>query len=172
MKIYNAHPVTGEFMGESLAEADPLEEGKWLIPAHAYLDEPPLPGENQAVIRKGESWDFVEDFRGTSYYMNGAQRYVIEDLGVPVPSGATSEPPPPTLAELTSAALVQRDSFLFTAGLRIAPLQDAVELEEATDADVANLKLWKQYRVAVNRVSDQPSFPRTINWPVPPSEKP
>lgn len=170
MKIYNAHPVTGEFMGESLADADPLDEGNWLIPANAYLDVPPLPGENKAVIRRGDGWDIVDDFRGTAYYTDGPKRYVIEDLGVAVPNGATTEPPPPTLAELTSAALVQRDGFLFTASLRIAPLQDAVDLDEATEGDIANLKLWKQYRVAINRVSDQPNFPNAINWPTPPSE--
>lgn len=170
MKIYNAHPVTGEFMGESLADADPLEEGNWLIPAHAYLDAPPLPGENEAVIRKGDVWAIVDDFRGTSYYTDGPQRYVIEDLGVALPADATAEPPPPTSAELESAAFAKRDGFLFTAGLRIAPLQDAVDLGVATEADAANLMLWKQYRVDVNRVGDQPTFPKTINWPAPPAE--
>ncbi|WP_223554917.1 tail fiber assembly protein [Pseudomonas sp. BF-R-01] len=169
MKIYNAHPVTGEFMGESLADADPLEEGNWLIPAHAYLDAPPLPGENEAVIRKGDVWAVVDDFRGTSYYTDGPQRYVIEDLGVCVPVGATAEPPPPTSAELASAAFGKRDSFLFTAGLRIAPLQDAVDLGDATAADADKLRLWKQYRVAVNRITDQPSFPQNIDWPPQPS---
>lgn len=170
MKIYNAHPVTGEYMGESLADADPLDEGNWLIPAHAYLDAPPLPGENKAAIRSGDGWTIVDDFRGTSYYTDGPQRYVIEDLGVAMPSGATAEPPPPTSAELESAAFAQRDVLLFTAGLRIAPLQYAVDLGMATEADSANLVLWKQYSVAVNRVSDQPEFPRTISWPAPPAE--
>lgn len=170
MKIYNVHPVTGEYMGESLADADPLEEGNWLIPAHAYLDAPPLPGENKAVIRSGDSWTIVDDFRGTSYYTDGPQRYVIEDLGVALPADATAEPPPPTLAELESAAFAKRDGFLFTAGLRIDPLQDAVDLGVATEADTTNLMLWKQYRVDVNRVGDQPTFPQTINWPAPPAE--
>lgn len=171
MKIYNAHPVTGEYIGEGLADPDLLEgDGRWLIPAHAYLDAPPAAGKNKAVIRDGESWKIVDDFRGTAYYMDGQHKYTIEDLGVTVPEGATSEPPPPTVAELTANALAQRDGLLFTAGLRIAPLQDAADLGDSTEADGVSLKLWKQYRVAVNRVPDQASFPKTISWPVPPSE--
>jgi len=67
------------------------------------------------------------------------------------------------------AANAKRDDLLSVAALRIAPLQDAVDLDAATDADTTNLKLWKQYRVAVNRVSEQPGFPATIDWPAPPA---
>jgi hypothetical protein len=169
MKIYNAHPVTGEYMGESLADANPLEEGNWLIPAHAYLDAPPVAGEHEAAVRKDDAWVIVDDFRGVAYYTNSPEKHVIDELGAVVPAGATSEPPPPTTAELTASALGQRDGLLYTAGLRIAPLQDAVDLGDATDADVANLRLWKQYRVAINRIPDQPGFPRTINWPSQPT---
>lgn len=50
----------------------------------------------------------------------------------------------------------------------IAPLQDAVDLEEATPEEEAKLKLWKKYRVALNRLPDQPGYPTTITWPVMP----
>lgn len=43
---------------------------------------------------------------------------------------------------------------------KIAPLQDAVDLGEATDDEKARLLAWKKYRVQVNRVD-------TVNpvWP-------
>lgn len=78
--------------------------------------------------------------------------------------------PPVSVEQLRASALARRDTLLATAALRIAPLQDAADLGDATDADTANLKLWKQYRVAVNRVPDQATFPRTISWPTPPAE--
>ena len=59
-----------------------------------------------------------------------------------------------------------RDALLAVAALRIAPLQDALDLGAATDADVATLKAWKQYRVAVNRV-DLAST--DTMWPIPPA---
>ena len=46
----------------------------------------------------------------------------------------------------------QRDSLLALAAIRIAPLQDAVDLDDASDEEVALLKKWKQYRVALNRI--------------------
>ncbi|WP_305956101.1 tail fiber assembly protein [Pseudomonas sp. DG56-2] len=51
----------------------------------------------------------------------------------------------------------------------IAPLQDAVDLEEATEAEMAELKAWKKYRIALIRVPDQPGYPDTIDWPAPPA---
>lgn len=74
-------------------------------------------------------------------------------------------PPPPTAAEV----LVQRDALLALATVRIAPLQDAVDLDEATSAEVAALKVWKQYRVLLNRIEQQPGFPATVDWPKAPA---
>lgn len=51
----------------------------------------------------------------------------------------------------------------------IVPLQDAVDIEDATEAEVAALKAWKKYRVALNRLPDQAGYPATIDWPVAPA---
>lgn len=51
----------------------------------------------------------------------------------------------------------------------IAPLQDAVELEEATDTETALLKEWKRYRVALSRLPEQEGYPNEIDWPAPPA---
>jgi hypothetical protein len=50
----------------------------------------------------------------------------------------------------------------------IAPLQDAVDIDDATEAEIVLLKNWKKYRVALNRLPDQPGYPVTIDWPVVP----
>lgn len=72
--------------------------------------------------------------------------------------------PPMTAEEVIAASQSTRDYLLSTAALAIAPLQDAVDLDEATTEEATLLKAWKQYRVAVNRVDlSAPS------WPVAPS---
>jgi len=76
---------------------------------------------------------------------------------------------PPTAEEARESALLERDRLLVTAAIRIAPLQDAVELGDATPADQANLKKWKQYRVALNRIDQQAGFPEIIEWPSSPT---
>ncbi len=43
---------------------------------------------------------------------------------------------------------------------KIAPLQDAVDLDIATDDEKAQLDEWKKYRVLVNRVdTTSPDWP-------------
>lgn len=74
----------------------------------------------------------------------------------------------PTLEQVLQDANAQRDRLLTLAGLRIAPLQDAIDLGESTDTDIAALKLWRAYRVAVNRVSQQSGYPNKIEWPAAP----
>lgn len=73
--------------------------------------------------------------------------------------------PIPGAAEVSATALANRDDLLAQASLRIAPLQDAAELEVASTSDVALLKAWKQYRVALNKIETQKGFPESIDWP-------
>lgn len=67
--------------------------------------------------------------------------------------------------ELIVSNAAIRDVLLERAGLSIAPLQDAVDLEDAMPLEVALLKSWKQYRVAVNRVDLKQVEPV---WPISP----
>lgn len=76
-------------------------------------------------------------------------------------------PPTPTIASNpldTAQAEIQR--LRAVADYAVAPLQDAVDVEEATEADVALLKAWKKYRVALSRVPEQSGYPNAIEWPV------
>ncbi|MFC3939632.1 tail fiber assembly protein [Pseudomonas gingeri NCPPB 3146 = LMG 5327] len=77
-------------------------------------------------------------------------------------------PLPPTRDELISLSKAKRDALLSIAANRMGPLQDAVDLDEATVEEVAMLKKWKQYRIALNRIEQQPAFPDDIAWPVSP----
>jgi hypothetical protein len=70
-----------------------------------------------------------------------------------------------TVEEITTDAMVERDRLLALAATRIAPLQYAVDLDNATDQEAASLNLWKRYAIDVNRIQDQSSFPQQITWP-------
>lgn len=67
-------------------------------------------------------------------------------------------------------ALQRRDVLLQAAALRIAPLQDAKDLDKATGEETAQLLAWKQYRIDLNRISDQKGFPMVIDWPESPAQ--
>lgn len=81
----------------------------------------------------------------------------------------TTERPPESSEVIRSRALVNRDELLSVAALRIAPLQDAVDIGVSTLEDEALLVAWKRYRVELNRIDKSPDFPHRIVWPVLPS---
>lgn len=74
--------------------------------------------------------------------------------------------PPVSKEQLISEAEQQKQSCLNEATEAIAPLQDAIDLEIATEEEAAKLKAWKTYRVMLNRV-DTSTAP-DIEWPVKP----
>lgn len=75
---------------------------------------------------------------------------------------------PPTPEELLAIATGERDRRLAIAAIRIAPLQDAVDLGKATAAKIALLKKWKEYRIDLDDIPDQAGYPNSIIWPVEP----
>lgn len=70
---------------------------------------------------------------------------------------------------LLSAVVAETARHRAAADAAIAPLQDAVDLDEATPAEAALLKDWKRYRIALNRLPEQPGYPAEIDWPAPPA---
>lgn len=64
--------------------------------------------------------------------------------------------------------LVERDARLRAAAFSIAPLQDASDLGVATEAEANQLLSWKQYRVALIRITEQEGYPGVVAWPDPP----
>lgn len=93
MLIYCAHPVTREYIGDSVADPDPLHAENWLIPAHAYLDAPPASPAGYIALRTedGSSWEMVEDQRGLVYDTNTGIALGWRELG-PLPEHLTKEP--------------------------------------------------------------------------------
>ena len=71
--------------------------------------------------------------------------------------------PKPTLEQYIEIASSEKTRLLAFASNYIAPLQDAVDLDIATNEEITSLKAWKTYRVAINRV-DISKAP-DITWP-------
>ncbi|EPT8325186.1 tail fiber assembly protein [Providencia rettgeri] len=74
--------------------------------------------------------------------------------------------PPISKEQLIAEAEQQKQSLLTEANNSIAPLQDAVDLDIATNEEIAKLKACKTYRVYLNRV-DTSTAP-DIEWPAKP----
>lgn len=181
---YSYRLDTREFVGETTADPDPLDADNWLVPAQATLVPPPAQEVNKVAVWADGQWVNVDDLRGVKYSKVDGSAVHWSELGA-IPENLTELPYPGPFnkwtgaewkfdvnaeqLELTNQALIARDGLLAVAALRIAPLQDAVDVDDATPNDVAMLKKWKQYRVALNRIDQQSGYPTEIEWPVEPS---
>lgn len=106
MKIFNYHPITGEYISESVADESPLEPGKYLIPAFATELEPPTIGDRQVAVFNNGAWSLVADYRGQTVYdtTTGAESTVVEPGEIP--SGKTPTAPPEYPAKWADGAWI------------------------------------------------------------------
>lgn len=71
----------------------------------------------------------------------------------------------PSAEQLRHEVMTKRDQLLTAAGLRIAPLQDAVDLGKGTADTKEGLKRWKQYRIDVDEAAQKAVSLDTAAWP-------
>lgn len=75
---------------------------------------------------------------------------------------------PPVVVDPAGNVRAEITRLRAAADYAIAPLQDAVDIDEGTEAEMASLKAWKKYRVALSRVPEQDGYPLDIDWPAAP----
>lgn len=108
----------------------------------------------------------INDFNSTEYTVVQSDiadigGTIIDDVYIP-PEGLVYIP---TESDLVADAQSKMTTLLTVASEKIAPLQDAVDLDIATADEITSLAAWKTYRVAVNRIPTQLGYPSTIDWP-------
>ncbi len=182
IKIYNLLAGTNEFIGEGDAYIPPHTG----LPANSTDIAPPdIPAGFVAVFNsENKSWSLVEDHRGkTVYDVESEDALFISELG-PLPENVTWLSPDgeyqkwdgtswekdeetEKLFQIREAEETKK-SLMQVASEHIAPLQDAVDLEIATEEEASLLTAWKKYRVLLNRI-DTSTAP-DIDWPTIPAE--
>ena len=153
------------------------------LPAHAYLDAPKNVQENQAIIHNGQQWTYPKDLRGTMIYSTetGAET-TMQEVGE-IPDGYTTSKPTSEFdswdgkkwildAEKqhqyeVNQALAKKNQLIAEATTQISYLQDAVDTDIATDAEIELFSALKKYRALVNRIDTK--LAPNIDWPSKPS---
>ncbi|EGW7921286.1 tail fiber assembly protein [Salmonella enterica] len=176
IKIFNLLSDTNEFIGAGDAYIPPHTG----LPANCTDIAPPdIPSSHIAVFdAETQTWSLQEDHRGETVYdtTTGNQVYISEPG--PLPENVTSVSPDGEYQKWDSKAKVwvkdeaaekaaqlrqaeeTKNRLLQIASEKIAPLQDAVDLDIATDDEKAQLDEWKKYRILVNRVdTSNPDWP-------------
>lgn len=83
IKVYHYHRATGVLLFAAVAQPDPLEPGRLLLPAKATPIAPPAVGPGEAVcfIEEINDWQVVPDLRGRAYYDTATgDRHVIQEV--------------------------------------------------------------------------------------------
>ncbi|WP_454757006.1 phage tail assembly chaperone [Cupriavidus campinensis] len=79
MEIFNYHPLTGEFLGNGLADENPLDLEEPIVPGYATPVAAPVAGARQVAVYRTPaghapqnwaegSWILVPDYRGTPLF--------------------------------------------------------------------------------------------------------
>ncbi|EBH6133188.1 tail fiber assembly protein [Salmonella enterica] len=176
IKIYNLRSDTNEFIGAGDAYIPPHTG----LPANCTDIAPPdIPSSHIAVFdAETQTWSLKEDHRGETVYDTTTGNQVYISTPGPLPENVTSVSPGGEYQKWDSKAQVwvndeaaeaaarlreaegTKNRLLQMASEKIAPLQDAVDLNEATDKEKASLLAWRKYRVLVNRVDiSKPDWP-------------
>ncbi|MGT8156531.1 tail fiber assembly protein [Escherichia coli] len=177
VKIYNLLAGTNEFIGEDDAYIPPHTG----LPANSTDIAPPeIPTGFVAVFNsENESWNIVEDHRGkTVYEVASGDALFISEPG-PLPENVTWLSPAGEYQKWDGVSWVKDEEaeklfrireaeekkarLIQEATDNIAILQDAVNLEIATNEGNSQLDSWRKYRVLVSRI-DTSTAPDIV-WP-------
>ncbi|MTB39308.1 MULTISPECIES: tail fiber assembly protein [unclassified Providencia] len=178
VKTYYINEVTQEYIGATM-EHITIGGG---LPAGAYLDAPQLPEKDDiAIVRSADekSWLHVTDHRGKTAYNTETRQPLEVDFIGDLPDTLTLLEPKTefdkwngkkwiTDTEAQKASLIaeagnEKAQRLDEANNTIMYLQEAVDVDLATEIEAAALQEWKKYRVLLNRV-DTSTAP-DIDWP-------
>lgn len=177
IKIFNLSASTMEFIGDSDAYI-PAHTG---LPAYSTTVKPPsIPDGKVAVFNEEKSsWVLMEDHRGISVYdTDSGSMMIISEIG-PLPQGLTAIAPDGQFqkwdgeqwikdeeaekASLLREAETKKSQLMQIVNESITILQDAVDLEEATDEEKDKLVKLKKYRIALSRVDlNNPVWPDEV----------
>lgn len=116
----------------------------------------------------GNLYAYEADGSQDEYIISGLAMVEGDELQRILDEKAKAQEPSPE--QLRRSVMQRRDELLLSAGLRIAPLQDAIDLGKDTAGTKEELKLWKQYRIDVDRVSREYDPLKSIKWPELPAE--
>ncbi|PRB55368.1 phage tail protein [Pseudomonas sp. MYb2] len=137
------------------------------------------------VWRNGIASQLI-DLRNTIvYYKDTGMATYWSELG-PLPDSLTSKARPGDYyvwknddweldleaqnAAAVAQADIERDKRLQEVVIRVAPLQYAYELGEASSDQLTVLQAWKRYAVKLANIELQPDYPLSIDWPVAPAK--
>lgn len=188
MLIHNYDSITGQYIMSGLADPDPRNPDRWMVPA--FSTQIPLPDRPRLTwpFFVNGAWELRPDHRGLMLYRrdSGENAEILVAGITPEEAGLTATPRPSDeyhwldgewvinpeiIAQRErSAAMAEFDLRMGAAKSRTTGKADALAADLLDAAGVAIFKAWAAYQIALVAVVESDSFPAARQWPPEPDE--
>ncbi|WP_321946589.1 tail fiber assembly protein [Paraburkholderia sp. J10-1] len=188
MFVHQYDSLTGQYTGSRLADPDPQNADRWLIPAFATdVPMPEVPRNAYPFFIDG-AWLLLPDYRGQRLYRisDGSPAEIgIAGIG-PEQVDLTEHARPsadhtwngnewaldPELAKARerAEALAEFEKHMDAARVHTIGMADAQATGLLSVGEAAVFKAWSAYQLALVRVVNGQNFPGEREWPAEPDE--
>jgi hypothetical protein len=187
MLIHQYDNLTGQYIASRLADEDPRNPGRWLIPAFATTDALPARESLTWPFYIDGAWVLRPDWRGRILYRcdNGEPAEILIAGVTPEESGLTEIPrpsdkhvwgdgawvldPAAVAAEKHAAAMAEFERRLALARTKNAGKADAIAAGLLNDEEIYYFKAWSAYQMALVSAIEKDTFPDAVEWPPEPA---
>jgi hypothetical protein len=178
---YDAH--TGQYLSSRLADADPLNADRWLIPAFSTVEPLPVRSPLQWPFYLDGAWVLLPDWRGRILYRQdtGEAAEILMAGTTPADSGLTNVPrpsdeyvwvdgawaiDPAVVAQKKHAAtMAEFESRMSRARAQNQGKADAIAAGLLSREEAYYFRAWSAYQLALVRAIQADGFPDDVSWP-------
>ncbi|WP_230939066.1 tail fiber assembly protein [Burkholderia vietnamiensis] len=166
-----------------LADIDPMNSSRYLVPAFCTLEPLPERAPRTWPFWRDDRWEMLPDYRGVRLYRTESGAVAeITVAGVTPDEAGLTEVPRPSDEHVWRDGGWAIDEEIVADKVREAAMNDFfARLEKArkqnlgksdarvtgrlSDLDAATFDAWTDYQVALVRVVESPVFPAQLAWP-------
>jgi hypothetical protein len=186
MLIHQYDNQNGQYHSSRLADADPRNSDRWLIPAFSTAETMPERTALTWPFYVDGAWTLLPDYRGRILYRQdtGEAAEILVAGQTPAEHGLTDVPRPsedyswqgnawqidPAVVNQRqrAAAMAEFEGRMTLARVKNAGKADAYAAGLLSDAEIDDFRRWSAYQLALVRVIEQDGFPAAIAWPMAP----
>lgn len=183
MLIHQFDTSTGAYLSSSLADADPRNDGRWLVPAFSTSDALPERTPVSWPFYREGAWTLLPDYRGRQFYRQdtGEATEILTPGLTPAELNLTDKPrpserhtwiagewtvAPEVLAQERRAAMMgEFELRMSKARAQNAGKADAYAAGLLDDEQIYYFKAWSAYQMALVRAIESDTFPGSVEWP-------
>lgn len=183
MLIHQYDAQTGAYISSCLADLDPMNADRWLVPAFSTADELPARAPLTWPFYRDGTWTLLPDYRGRMLYRqdNGEAAEILVAGTTPAENGLAESPRPsneytwrdgawaidPAIVaqHVRAAAMAEFDMRMAKARAMNTGKADAYAAGLLSREDVYYFRAWSAHQLDLVRVIQDDGFPDAVSWP-------